>query len=341
MIYRFVLDPDLFKQAQNIHGDDGVWQQHVSFLEGWREYGLLLGDYESKRKLLEEIKKLDQNLRKKWQEALKNNEYFRYKSVSCVSNKQLWNVKYSRDVKELNELIETIYVDQDKKGKILQEWDYTAEVCSFNALGQSRHYNHARSLDSLGIQKGTNLNDLWDKYFGKFVENSPFITIVDRYSISNWLGEKGKHKKEKLPGLEFVLKKIATSDNPITVKIYSSVINKDKTKYSELLEKQFNQIDKKMTKYNFGNIRKLKIILLHDSNFRDHAHFRFLRFKHTYITTDKGVSAFDSLRDMKAISGATLKRYTNRLNVCAVALKELEKKITSKKDYREYTPDKI
>ena len=98
---------------------------------------------------------------------------------------------------------------------------------------------------------------------------------------------------------------------------------------------------KHLKEKNFGNIRKLKIILLHDSNFRDHAHFRFLRFKHTYITTDKGVSAFDSLRDMKAISGATLKRYTNRLNVCAVALKELEKKITSKKDYREYTPDKI
>lgn len=327
MIFKFAIDPGFLETARQQKLEDSVFEQHEQFLKMWCHYGALVSDIQLETFLNSQVSGMHQEIRKRWQEAIRQKNRFRRVEVNKVSKKPLWEVETSSDVEELNEQVQTVFVDQRKRPTLQQSWERDSEICSFQAPGRSNNLLVAQELDQVGISP-IQREDLWQKYFQPLAEISQNVVIVDRYAVDNLIDFADPSKvKDVGGGMNFLFKKLTQLPSKITVKVIAAVLKRDgesSNYFPDLLDARRKDLDSNVNPYDLGSIRKLTFCLLPNSVFRDEVHYRFIRFDKTYISTDKGVSVFDLNFTNSEVQRATLKRYIYPDNVCQQAEKELD-----------------
>jgi len=326
MIFKFALDPSCFESAHQKNLDDSVFEQHERFLEMWYRYGALVGDTNLHSFLDSQLRGMHQELRKRWQAAFKHDNRFRTLAVNQVSNKPLWEAEDGSDVQELSEQVQTVFVDQKKRNTFIRTWNKNSEICSFQSPSKSINHLDSQELDQIGITPMSQ-EKLWKKYFQPLAEISRNIVIVDRYAVNNLLETEESKKSRKMGGgMDFFLQKLSRLPKNHTVKIIAAALNLDgeDLNFKDRLKARLSDLEHQIKSNQLGSVRKLIISLLPNPVFRDEAHYRFIRFDKTCISTDKGVSVFDVNGVSYEVQRATLKRYIYPGNVCEQAEDELE-----------------
>jgi hypothetical protein len=329
MIFRFALDPSVLIKGHNNDNffDETILEQHKKFLDTWLNYGTLVTDPDFDTRLRREIKNLSQDIRKRWQRALTEQNRYRIQEVPRICDWPLWEANTGEDVQSMDEEVKTVFVDQSKKNMLRHAWIHPTEICSFQAPSLSSSLNEVQRLDNEGISPMPR-EVLWSHYFEPLASQSRNVVLVDRYAIHRWLDFVPERETDIRHGLDFLIRKISELPNPTTVKVIGAAITvtgEDWNGLRDLQARRFELVKQKMERYSLGNIRKLIFILLPNNVFRDEAHFRFMRFDKLFISTDKGASTFDVSTESPEVSSAILKRYTYPDNVCALAERELDK----------------
>ena len=161
--------------------------------------------------------------------------------------------------------------------------------------------------------------------------------IVDRYSIHRWL-DGSFNESSPVNGLNFFIQKIIELPDPPTIKVIGAALRfNDEEKhyrFRDIQEKRFDEIEHKMNNLSLGNLRKITFVLLHNNDFRDEVHFRFIKFDKLYIDTDKGVGTFDVTHESTEVKLGTLNRWYEPDNSCEKAEKELSEKVQNPKNRR-------
>jgi hypothetical protein len=280
MLVPFVIDADSL-------APDPAWtaaQQRNCYnglLDVWQRTGLLAYDGDSlpASRLHRAILALPQNVRPRWQEVLERSPLLATpKWNGSVSNATLVDfVGVARLALVDDARAEVEFCIDDGCDESLQPVNgIDVSVCRLLGAGQATAFQTATALAGTHIEAGDRYQTTWDARF-KALAIAPIklVSVVDRYAI----GQLMTCPQTRLSGLERFLRLLdgdATGQRHVTIySAWTSDLSGENRKTIDDIESELRVIFGRLPS---RNIRRIKVVMVPNSAFRDDSHDRFIRF---------------------------------------------------------------
>jgi hypothetical protein len=329
MLVPFVIDVDSLTP-------DPAWtsaQQracHNNLLDVWQRIGLLMHDgttFDGSR-LKAVVLTLPQNLRPLWQEVL---ERVPLSALGIGWNGSVTSaflpVIASRAklafVDDVRAEVEFGY-DDDCDEKVHPIIDGTnIGVCRLLAANQAVAFRAAVTQSGIHIEAGDTFQAIWDSRF-KTLAAAPLkrVFIVDRYAISQHYD----CPQTRLSGLERFLRLLdggASGQRHIT--IYSAWTT---DLYGKTIEDVESDIRHILSRLTVKNIKRIKLLMVPNTGFRDDGHDRFVRFEEYVWDIGLGLEVFENAYAAKR-SAASFKT-----GLAMAGYKQVEQDLAGHRDTR-------
>ncbi len=274
-------------------------------LNMWQRTGLLAYDGDSlpMSRLHQAVLALPQNVRPRWQEVLER---------SPLLPAPQWNGNVSKDTLADFANVARLALVDDARAEVefglSDDCDESLQpingidisVCRLLGAGQAVAFQIANALAGTHIEAGDKFQTTWDMRF-KALAIAPIklVSIVDRYAI-------GQHitcPQTKLSGLARFLKLLdsdATGQRHVT--IYSAWTADLSGENRITIEDIENELRLVFDRLPSRNIRRIKVVMVPNSGFRDDGHDRFIRFGDYVWDIGLGLEVFDGAYSTKRSS---------------------------------------
>lgn len=266
---------------------DPAWtptQQRACYnglLDVWQRSGLLTHDGKTLlgSRLHQAVQSLPQSVRPRWQEVLERAPLLNapewYGDVSPATLRDFAEVAQLALVDDARAEVEFGF-DDDCDEALQPISGIDVSVCRLLSAGQAKAFQATTALAGTHIEAGDKFQATWDARF-KALARAPIklVSVVDRYAI----GQHVAHAQDRLSGLERFLRLLdgdATGDRHVT--IYSAWT----ADLSGANRRSIDDIESDL-RVVFGrlpcrNIRRIKVLMVPNTGFRDDGHDRFIRF---------------------------------------------------------------
>ncbi len=304
MLVPFVIDADSL-------APDPAWtptQQRACYnglLDVWQRTGLLAhdGGHLPASRLHQAVQALPPNVRPRWQEILERSPLLTTPqwngSVSTTTLGDFAGVAQLALVDDTRAEVEFgLGDDSDEAQKPLNGIDVS--VCRLLVAGQAKAFQAATALAGTHIEAGDTFQVTWDARF-KALAKAPIklVSIVDRYAI----GQHVACPQTRLSGLERFLRLL---DTDATGQRYVTIYSAWTADLSGENRKSIDDIEAEL-RVVFGrlpcrNIRRIKVLMVPNTGFRDDGHDRFIRFGDYVWDIGLGVEVLDGAYSAKRSS---------------------------------------
>ena len=280
MLVPFVIDADSL-------APDPAWtatQQRNCYnglLDVWQRTGLLAYDGDSlpASRLHRAVLALPQNVRPRWQEVLERSPLLATPkwngSVSKATLGDFVGVARLALVDDARAEVE-FGLDDGCDESLLPVNGIDVSVCRLLGAGQATAFQTATALAGTHIEAGDKYQTTWDARF-KALAIAPIklIGIVDRYAI----GQHMACPQTRLSGLERFLRLLdgdATGQRHVTIySAWTADLSGEKRKTIDDIENELRVVFGRLP---CRNIKRIKVVMVPNSAFRDDSHDRFIRF---------------------------------------------------------------
>lgn len=306
MLVPFVIDADSL-------APDQAWtptQQRACYnglLDVWRRSGLLThdGDVSLGSRLYQAIQALPQSVRPRWQEVLERSPLLAAPAwdgnVSAAALGDFATVAQLALVDDTRAEVEFGFdEDCDEAPRSVNGMDVS--VCRLLAAGQAQAFQIATALAGAHIEAGDIFQATWDTRF-RALAKAPIklVSIVDRYAV----GQHMACPQTKLSGLERFLRLL---DNDATGHRYVTIYSAWTADLSGENRKTIDDIEAEL-RLVFGrlprkNVRRIKVLMVPNTGFRDDGHDRFVRFGDYVWDIGLGLEVFDGAFSTKRSSAS-------------------------------------
>ncbi len=304
MLVPFVIDADSL-------APDPAWtatQQRACYnglLDVWQRTGLLAHDGESlpASRLHRAVLTLPQNVRPRWQEVLERSPLLstpRWSgNVSTNTIGDFADVARLALVDDARAEVEFGLDDNcDETLKSINGIDVS--VCRLLVAGQAKAFQTATALAGTHIEAGDKFQTTWDTRF-KALAIAPIklVSIVDRYAI----GQHMACPQTKLSGLERFLRLLdsdATGQRHVTIySAWTADLSGENRKSIDDIENDLRVIFGRLP---YKNIKRIKVVMVPNTGFRDDGHDRFIRFGDYVWDIGLGLEVLDGAYSVKRSS---------------------------------------
>lgn len=285
MLVPFALEPEAVNVSDGATAQ--ILAQHHVFLQTWIDLGLLIRPAQDADGLLSVIESMPQSFRTRWKKALK------HARTICGPDgwRGLQQVENIKDLDALKDCAELALVDEttamvsleipeEEPGRHFS--DLNLEVCKFDCVALSHKISDVEALSETGIRRGDKIVDVWNKRFRALARSSRFVTVVDRYALTDGAG---------LAGLERFLKELDGAGRNTCLTVFASI---ESCNDEDAASNALVQIRPKLSR---GGIREIQLYLVPDREFR-RVHDRYVRFERSVCELGEGLSVLAS-RDNK------------------------------------------
>ena len=304
MLVPFVIDADSL-------APDPAWtatQQRACYnglLDVWQRTGLLAHDGESlpASRLHRAVLVLPQNVRPRWQEVLERSPLL--STPRWSGNASTNTLCDFADVARLAlvddaraEVEFGLNDDCDEALKSINGIDVS--VCRILVAGQAKAFQTATALAGTHIEAGDKFQTTWDTRF-KALAIAPIklVSIVDRYAI----GQHMACSQTKLSGLERFLRLLdsdATGQRHVTIySAWTADLSGENRKSIDDIENELRVVFGKLP---CRNIKRIKVVMVPNTGFRDDGHDRFIRFGDYVWDIGLGLEVLDGAYSAKRSS---------------------------------------
>lgn len=304
MLVPFVIDADSLTP-------DPAWtptQQRACYnglLDVWQRAGLLAYDGDSLHasRLHKAVQALPQNVRPRWQEVLERAPLITTPtwngSVSAATLGDFSVIAQLALVDDTRAEIEFGFSDDcDEAPQPVSGTDVS--VCRLLAAGQAQAFQAAITLAGTHIEAGDTFQATWGARF-KALARAPIklVSIVDRYAV----GQHMACPQTKLSGLERFLRLLdidASGDRHITIfSAWTADLSGENRKTIEDIETELRVV---FGKLRCRNVKRIKVVMVPNTGFRDDGHDRFVRFGDYVWDIGLGLEVFDGAYSAKRSS---------------------------------------
>jgi len=304
MLVPFVIDADSL-------APDPAWtatQQRACFnglLDVWQRTGLLAYDGNSlpASRLHLAVLALPQNVRPRWQEVLER---------SPLLATPQWNGNVSKATLSDFVGVARVALVDDARAEVEFGLDDSCDeslqpvsgidvlVCRLLVAGQATAFQTATILAGTHIEVGDKFQTTWDARF-KALAIAPIklVSVVDRYAI----GQHMSCPQARLSGLERFLRLLdsdATGQRHVTIySAWTADLSGENRKTIDDIENELRFVFGKLPS---KNIRRIKVVMVPNSGFRDDGHDRFIRFGDYVWDIGLGLEVLDGAYSTKRSS---------------------------------------
>lgn len=304
MLVPFVIDADSL-------APDPAWtatQQRACYnglLDVWQRIGLLAHDGESlpASRLHRAVLALPQNVRPRWQEVLERSPLL--STPRWSGNVSINTLGDFADVAGLalvdDARAEVDFGLNDDCDEALKSINGIAvSVCRLLVAGQAKAFQTASALAGAHIEAGDKFQTTWDTRF-KALAIAPIklVSIVDRYAIGQYLA----CPQTKLSGLERFLRLLdsdATGQRHVTIySAWTAELSGENRKSIDDIENELRIVFGRLP---CRNIKRIKVVMVPNTGFRDDGHDRFIRFGDYVWDIGLGLEVLDGAYSAKRSS---------------------------------------
>jgi hypothetical protein len=265
-------------------------------LDIWQRIGLLAhdGDELTGSKLFQAIQKLPQKIRPQWQEMLTrlpmlitpgwdgNVVNATVKDFATTARLALVNEVWAEA--EFN-------IDEENDEVVVQANGIDVAICRIIAASHAQEFQKALAISGTHIEAGDTFQKIWDCRFNTLAKAPiKLVTIVDRYAV----GQHISHSQADLSGLERFLRLLDNSaSGPRHLALYSAwtaELSGENRKTIHDIDTEIREVFGRLPK---KNIKRLKILMASNTEFRDDGHDRFVRFGDYVWDIGMGLEVFD------------------------------------------------
>lgn len=295
MLVPFVIDAD------SLAPDPGWTSAQLrscynGLLDVWQRTGLLAHDGNAlhESRLHQAVQALPQSVRPRWQEMMER---------SPLLTAPNWNGAVSvGTLSDFSTVAQLAFVDDtcaEVEFGFDEESDDSSQlanglnisVCRLLAAGSAPAFQAAIGFAGTHIEPGDTYQTTWNARFNVLAKAPiKLVSAVDRYAI-------GQHifcPNTKLSGLERFLRLLdENSSGPRHVTIYSawtSELSGDNRKTIDDIEAEVRLLFGRLPR---KNIRRIKVLMVPNTGFRDDGHDRFVRFGDYVWDLGLGLEVFD------------------------------------------------
>lgn len=304
MLVPFVIDADSL-------APDPAWtatQQRACYnglLDVWQRTGLLAHDGESlpASRLHRAVLALPQNVRPRWQEVLERSPLLstpRWSgNVSTNTLGDFADVARLALVDDARAEVE-FGLDDDCDETLNSINGIDVSVCRLLVAGQAKAFQTATALAGSHIEAGDKFQATWDTRF-KALAIAPIklVSIVDRYAI----GQHMACPQTKLSGLERFLRLLdsdATGQRHVTIySAWTADLSGENRKSIDDIENELRVVFGRLPS---KNIKRIKVVMVPNTGFRDDGHDRFIRFGDYVWDIGLGLEVLDGAYSAKRSS---------------------------------------
>lgn len=294
MLVPFVIDADSL-------APDPAWTPaqlracHTGLLDIWQQIGLLIHDAESfqQSRLNTAVQELPQALRSLWQELLP-----RVPLAPCgmgwvglVRQNNLCDFCTSAQlalVEDLRAEEDFDFLEDDDEKAITASDQHRVDVCRLLAATKASKFRNAIALSGAHIESGDTYRKTWnDRFRPLAIAPIKNITVVDRYAIKQHF----ESPQTQLSGLARFLRML---DKDATGKRYVTLFA---AWTAEIHDKSIVDVEIELrdvlAHLPNGNIAKLDVVMIPNSDFSTGAHDRFVRFGHYVLDLGCGLEVLE------------------------------------------------
>jgi len=304
MLVPFVIDADSL-------APDPAWtatQQRACYnglLDVWQRTGLLAHDGESlpASRLHRAVLALPQNVRPRWQEVLERSPLLstpRWSgNVSTNTLGDFADVARLALVDDARAEVE-FGLDDDCDETLKSINGIDVSVCRLLVAGQAKAFQTATALAGSHIEAGDKFQATWDTRF-KALAIAPIkiVSVVDRYAI----GQHMACPQTKLSGLERFLRLLdsdATGQRHVTIySAWTADLSGENRKSIDDIENELRVVFGRLP---CRNIKRIKVVMVPNTGFRDDGHDRFIRFGDYVWDIGLGLEVLDGAFSAKTSS---------------------------------------
>lgn len=304
MLVPFVIDADSL-------APDPAWtatQQRACYnglLDVWQRTGLLAHDGESlpASRLHRAVLALPQNVRPRWQEVLERSPLLstpRWSgNVSANTLGDFADVARLALVDDARAEVE-FGLDDDCDEALKPINGIDVSVCRLLVAGQAKAIQMATALAGSHIEAGDKFQTTWDTRF-KALAIAPIklVSIVDRYAI----GQHMACPQTKLSGLERFLRLLdrdATGQRHVTIySAWTADLSGENRKSIDDIENELRLVFGRLP---CKNIKRIRVVMVPNTGFRDDGHDRFIRFGDYVWDIGLGLEVLDGAYSAKRSS---------------------------------------
>lgn len=303
MLVPFVIDADSL-------APDPAWTSttqracYNNLLEVWQRTGLLVHDGESlpASRLHKAILALPQSVRPRWQEVLERMPLLTAPkwsgNISAATLGDFASVAQLAFVDDTHAEIEFGFGDFDEHH--LSVNGTNVSICRIQAAGQAQAFQAATALSGAHIEAGDTFQTTWNSRFRSLAQAPiKLVHIVDRYAI----GQHMACSQSKLSGLERFLRLIdndATGARHITIySAWTADLSGENRKTIDDIEAELRVV---LGRLPSRNIKRIKVLMVPNTGFRDDGHDRFVRFGNYVWDLGLGLEVFDGAYSAKRSS---------------------------------------
>ncbi|GAB2875852.1 hypothetical protein GCM10027093_09120 [Paraburkholderia jirisanensis] len=287
MLIKFAVDPEAL-DARNLEHSLAV-ALHRRVIESWREVGIFVhaGTRLTESPFLEHVDKLPVALKSLWINALKAN-----KRVPCSVE---WDGDFGNSLESQLDVLARIDLALLESAKVtcytdIGDAEHSAcvpafgdvELCRFHSVEQSIRLNQARATQHTSLLKDANNADEWSKRYSAWLRICDNVVVVDRYGAQDYLRSfRGAEKPGLTRMLDTVHARGKSAPANVTLFVGDPKISSDVAEFVGELRK-----------FSGDGIREIKLNLVDDRVFRQHAHHRYMRCDYAVFGMDRGIGAF-------------------------------------------------
>lgn len=316
MIVRFAIDTDALGMDDTSAPVRRACHERVIKL--WTDLGVLVYAGGSKLRdsdLVTAIRELPQDVRKRWQAALKSNRA----TPGPPSWQGLALVEETADLDGLQQLLQVAYLHEVRGGLLgIADGDAAKmvgaiEIVRFDCADQSETFRKAADLCQSHIAEGEAVSDVWRTRFQALAQHTRNITVVDRYAVKQvadrvWAtGPACGHSG--LRRLLTELDGVHVGSRGVTC---FSAWDGDR----DHIRRCVGDVAGLMRR---GGLRELRLFMATDRDFGAIAHDRFIRFDNSVCEVGTGLDVLDG-QSVRRTSTFTMKR-------AGSASREIEKRL--------------
>ena len=314
MLVPFAVDPEVFNCSAV---DRDCRRRHIELLKLWGQTGQLVipGARETDSRLYRSLNSSPQPLQVLWRHALKSHR------KRCGPD--LLDTAMSKDTPTaLGPACAGVsFVTLEEKraalwGIPVDDFRQTiargVEICRFGGEVYTEAFRASSRRASTPIAPGESVASVWDEIFAGFVSASRVLTVVDRYSIKNFIEQQ---RNGSISGLERLIRRLAglgTLGKKI-LHVYAGYsldwrLVPSATSFSTACKQIASEVEALCSTLRGGSLQEIQLHIAADSKHGSIDHYRYVRFdENTVLLLDTG---------LEPLSGSTVAR------TCIIGLKD-------------------
>jgi hypothetical protein len=304
MLVPFVIDADSLKPDSTLPASTQR-SCYENLLDVWQRIGLLAYDSDSlsTSRLHSAVQALPQSVRPRWQEVLRRSPLLTAPNWNgCVSKATLRDFADVAQLALVDDVRANVEfgLDEDLDESQQRIDDITISIRRLFGAAQSLAFQTATALAGTHIEARDTFQKIWDVRF-KALAIAPIklISVVDRYAIEQHMA----HPQTDLSGLERFLRLLdSDATGPRHVTIYSAWTAGLSGENRKTIDDIENELRFVFGRLPCRNIKRIKVVMVPNSGFRDDGHDRFIRFVDYVWDIGLGLEVFDGAYSAKRSS---------------------------------------